>query len=88
MPIIPVLDANEQPVKDENGEQLYAYDKAPEGAIFEGVLYRSILTEKPAASIMIDGVVNDKVMKFQLAGIEEDFKAACPHIIFKHDEEA
>ena len=91
MPIIEkTTTENEQtvPVLDENGDKVYEYDKLPEGAAIEGVLYRSILKEKPAASILIDGVVNDKVMKIQLDGIEEDFKAACPHIIFKHDEEA
>ena len=73
---------------DENGDKVYEYDTLPEGAVYEGVLYRSILKEKPAASILIDGVVNDKVMKIALGAIEADFKAACPHIIFNHDEEA
>lgn len=75
-------------VKDEEGNVIYEYDKLPEGAVYEGVLYRSILKEKPAASILIDGVVNDKVMKIELGAIEEDFKAACKRIIFNHDEEA
>lgn len=73
---------------DEDGNKVYAYDSLPEGAIYEGVLYRSILKEKPAASILIDGVVNDKVMLIQLGAIEAGFKAACKHIIFNHDEEA
>jgi hypothetical protein len=87
MPIKQVLENNE-PVVDEEGNKVYAYDTLPEGAIYEGILYRSILKEKPAASIMIDGVVNDKVMKIQLGAIGSDFKAVCKHIIFNHDEEA
>ena len=75
-------------VIDEDGNKVYVYDSKPEGTAFEGVLYRSILSEKPAASILIDGIVNDKVMKFELGEIADGFKAACPHIIFNHDEEA
>ena len=78
----------ENAVLDENGDKVYEYDTLPSGAVYEGVLYRSILKEKPAASILIDGVVNDKVMKIALGAIEADFKAACKHIIFNHDEEA
>jgi len=87
MPIVEKV-VNEQPVLDEDGNKVYEYDKLPEGAEYEGVLYRSILKAKPAASILIDGVVNDKVMKIELGAIEDDFKAACKHIIFNHDEEA
>jgi hypothetical protein len=87
MPIKQVLEGGE-PKVDEEGNKVYAYDTLPQGAVYEGVLYRSILKEKPAASILIDGVVNDKVMKIALGNIEADFKAACPHIIFNHDEEA
>ena len=82
---MPIVETEET---DEDGNKIYEYDKLPEGAVYEGVLYRSILKEKPAASILIDGVVNDKVMKIQLGAIESDFKAACKHIIFNHDEEA
>lgn len=91
MPIVPkteTVDDKEVEVLDEDGNKVYEYDKLPEGAVYEGVLYRSILKEKPAASILIDGVVNDKVMKIQLGEIAADFKAACKHIIFNHDEEA
>ena len=87
MPIKQVLENNE-PKLDEDGNKVYAYDTLPEGASYEGILYRSILKEKPAASILIDGVVNDEVMKIKLGAIEADFKAACQHIIFNHDEEA
>lgn len=73
---------------DEDGNKVYAYDSLPAGASYEGILYRSILKEKPAASILIDGVVNDEVMKIKLGAIESAFRAAVPHIIFNHDEEA
>lgn len=79
---------SEVETKDADGNKVYKYDTLPEGAEYEGVLYRSILKEKPAASILIDGVVNDKVMKIELGAIAEAFQAACPHIIYKHDEEA
>ena len=75
-------------ITGEGDEKTYQYKALPDGAIYEGVLYRSILKEKPAASILIDGVVNDKVMLIQLGAIEAGFKVACPHIIFNHDEEA
>ena len=87
MPIKQVL-VNNEPQVDEEGNKVYAYDTLPTGASYEGILYRSILTEKPAASILIDGVVNDEVMKIKLGSIESAFKAAVPHIIFNHDEEA
>ena len=75
-------------ITGEGDEKVYQYGTLPVGAIYEGVLYRSILKDKPAASILIDGVVNDKVMKIALGAIGAAFKAACPHIIFNHDEEA
>ena len=80
--------SGEEYAKDEDGNFVYAYDSLPAGAVYEGVLYRSILKSKPAASILIDGVVNDEVMKIKLGSIASAFKAACPHIIFNHDEEA
>ena len=73
---------------DDDGRFVYAYDSLPSGAVYEGVLYRSISKSKPAASILIDGVVNDSVMKIALGSIASAFKTACPHIIFNHDEEA
>ena len=87
MPIVQLVVDN-VPQVDEEGNKVYGYDTLPSGASYEGILYRSILAEKPAASILIDGVVNDKVMKIKLGAIESAFKAACPHIIFNHDEEA
>ena len=74
--------------KDADGNTIYQYGSLPAGAVYEGMLYRSILAKKPAASILIDGVVNDVVMKYPLGAHASGFKAACPHIIFNHDEEA
>ena len=80
--------SGEEYAKDADGNFIYAYDSLPSGAVYEGVLYRSIAKDKPAASILIDGVVNDQVMKIALGSIASAFKTACPHIIFNHDEEA
>ncbi len=64
------------------------YDTLPTGASYVGVLYRSISKENPAASIMIDGIVNPSVAPYDMAGILTAFKTACSHIIFEQDEEA
>lgn len=64
------------------------YGALPEGASYAGILYRSIPTKEPVASIMIDGIVNPETVPFKIDGIKEAFTAACPHIIFLADEEA
>lgn len=77
---------------DDDGRKKYSYGSLPAGATYEGVLYRSLLKAKPAASILIDGVVNDEVMKIKLGAIESAFMAAMTaagkQITFNHDEEA
>lgn len=65
-----------------------AYGTLPEGYAYVGVLYRSILTEKPAASIMTWGEVNSEAVPYPMDSILTDFKTACPHIDFIKDEEA
>lgn len=61
----------------------------PDGAKFVGVLYRSIPTAKPAASIMTAGEVNSAAVHYRYSDLPEgEFKAACPHIVFINDEEA
>ena len=65
-----------------------AYDALPEGAAYVGVLYRSILAAKPAASIMTWGEVNVEAVPYAMTNILAAFKAACPHIDFIKDEEA
>lgn len=64
------------------------YVALPEGAAYAGVLYRSVLAAKPAASIMTWGEVNAVAVPYAMETILADFKAACPHIDFIKDEEA
>ena len=64
------------------------YGALPEGYAYAGVLYRSILAAKPAASIMTWGEVNSVAMPYAMETILDAFKEACPHIDFIKDEEA
>ena len=68
-----------------NGE---AYAALPSGAAYAGILYRSILAAKPAASIMTWGEVNAEAVPYDMTTILAAFKTACPHIDFIKDEEA
>lgn len=70
------------PIKDD------AYDALPAGYAYVGVLYRSVLAEKPGASIMTWGEVNIEAVPYPMDSILTDFKSACPHIDFIKDEEA
>lgn len=65
-----------------------AYGTLPSGYAYAGVLYRSIPTAKPAASIMTRGEVNAVAAPYAMDGILAAFKAACPNIDFIKDEEA
>ena len=65
-----------------------AYAALPEGAAYAGVLYRSVLAAKPAASIMTNGEVNEEAVPYAMTAIATAFKTACPHIVFIKDEEA
>lgn len=65
-----------------------AYAALPEGHSYAGVLYRSIRTAKPFASIMTWGEVNDVAKPYDMASILDSFKVSCPHIDFIKDEEA
>ena len=65
-----------------------AYAALPEGAAYAGILYRSILAAKPAASIMTWGEVNAVAVPYAMDSILTAFKTACPHIDFIKDEEA
>lgn len=65
-----------------------AYAALPEGYAYAGVLYRTILASKPAASIMTWGEVNVEAAPYAMDSILAAFKAACPHIDFIKDEEA
>ena len=65
-----------------------AYAALPDGAAYAGILYRSILAAKPAASIMTWGEVNAVAVPYAMDAILAAFKTACPHIDFIKDEEA
>lgn len=66
-----------------------AYDTLPEGYKYIGVLYRSVLTKEPGASILTEGQVNEVAAK-NANGVDvpADFKTACPLIEFISDENA
>lgn len=74
------------PVVDEDGNPVYEYGTLPSGYAYAGVLYRSILASKPAASIMINGEVNSETVPYPMTSIKSAFKTACPHIVFIKDE--
>jgi len=76
------------PASGETAATPASYDSLPAGATYVGILYRSISVKNPAASIMYDGVVNDKLVPYPMTSILTAFKTACPHIIFEQDEEA
>lgn len=65
-----------------------AYATLPEGYNYAGVLYRSITTAKPSASIMTNGEVNIVAVPYAMDAILEAFKEACPLVVFIKDEEA
>lgn len=65
-----------------------AYASLPEGFSYVGVLYRTILTSKPAASIMTNGEVNEVASPYSVEAIKAALKSALPHIVFVKDEEA
>lgn len=87
-PIVALLQG-ENPLLNDNGEQVYGYDALPSGASYVGVLYRSIRKVDATASIMFDGVVNEEVLPYVMsADTKTAFVAAVPHIIFNKDEVA
>lgn len=65
-----------------------SYSSLPEGYSYAGVLYRSILKKKPAASVMTWGEVNIVAVPYPMDSILAAFKVACPHLDFIKDEEA
>lgn len=67
---------------------LARYGTLPTEYSYAGVLYRSILTADPAASIMTWGKVNSEAAPYPMTTILAAFKTACPHIEFVKDEEA
>lgn len=73
------------PVTGEGDAKKYA--ALPEGSTYAGILYRTIETKKPFASIMTNGEVNSVCVPFAMDEIMAAFKAACPLIVFVKDEE-
>lgn len=65
------------------------YGELPESYSYVGVLYRSILTDEPAASIMTSGqVCEPAAVEANGAAYPTAFKTACPKIEFIKDENA
>lgn len=52
------------------------------------MLYRSILTSKPSASILTAGVVNDAAVEIPYGAHKSAIKSAIPTIMFVKDEVA
>ena len=82
------VDEETVPVVDENGNPVYELGTLPANHSYAGILYKSILKTKPAASIMTQGQVNDAAMYFDFSSIKSAFKSACPLIEFVQDEVA
>lgn len=87
MPLMPKMQGDTE-VKDDDGNTVYAYGTLPTGFSYAGVLYRSIMADKPAASIMTNGEVNSEAVPYPMDTISAAFKEACPLISFIKDEEA
>lgn len=91
MPLTPKMQGESESqteVKDDDGNTVYVYGTLPTGFSYAGVLYRSIMADKPAASIMTNGEVNSEALPYPMDTISAAFKTACPHISFIKDEEA
>ena len=73
---------------DEDGTPVYVLGTLPAGHSYAGILYKSILKSKPAASIMTQGQVNDAAMYYSFTSIKSAFQSACPLIEFVNDEVA
>ncbi|MGM9810966.1 MAG: hypothetical protein ACI30J_08905 [Paludibacteraceae bacterium] len=87
-PIITDGNGKYKPLAVTTTEGVKAYDSKPEGWNYAGVLYRSILTKKPSASILIAGVVNDAAVEIPYGEHKAAIKSAIPSIIFVKDEVA
>ena len=77
-----------KPLKVVTNEGVKSYDSLPEGYSYAGILYRSILTKKPSAAIMISGVVNDAAVEIPYGAHKAAIKSALPTIMFVKDEVA
>ena len=82
--IIKLASGNYAPMPVSEG----AYASLPSGASYAGILYRSVLVESPAASILTNGEVNPKAVPYSMTSIMSAFKAACPFIEWESDEDS
>lgn len=91
MPLTPKMQGestNQTEVKDSDGNTVYIYGTLPTGYSYAGVLYKTIPSDVPAASIMTNGEVNSEAIPYPMDSIMAAFKAACPQVVFIKDEEA
>ena len=91
MPLTPKMQSesgSQTEVKDDDGNTVYVYGTLPTGFSYAGVLCRTIMADKPAASIMYDGEVNSEAVPYPMDTILAAFKTACPQVLFIKDEEA
>lgn len=65
-----------------------AYTTVTSGWTIAGLLYRTVLTAKPWASIMTNGQANSEALPYKLTPIADAFKSALPLIELVKDEEA
>ena len=87
-PIITDGNGNYKPLAVTDTLGVKAYGSKPEGWSYAGLLYRSILTKKPSASILIAGVVNDAAVEIPYGDHKAAIKSALPNIMFVKDEVA
>lgn len=85
-PIITDGNGNYKPLAIAEGGK--SYGAKPQGWNYAGVLYRSILTKRPSASILIAGVVNDAAVEIPYGDHKTAIKNAVPGIMFVKDEVA
>ncbi len=87
-PIITDGNGNYKPLAVNTVEGVKSYGSKPAGWQYAGVLYRSILTSKPSASILTAGVVNDAAVEIPYGEHKSAIKSAIPTIMFVKDEVA
>lgn len=74
---------NYKPMPLKASGNTYVYDVLPEGHSYVGVVYRSVLKERPMVSVMTIGQVNEAALDY---AVPAAFKTACPLIQFVKDE--
>lgn len=87
-PIITDGNGNYKPLAVNTVDGVKSYGSKPEGWNYAGILYRSIQTKRPSASILVAGVVNDAAVEIPYGAHKAAIKSAIPSIIFVKDEVA